>query len=133
PPARPSRCKVKVPASDSRDNPPASAYTVEKISHAVPITHQPPTVEVKVVGVDAGRATLEAVATDPLVRIVEAQYTIDGKRWVNLFPADGLFDGKTERFRFQTEALRAGAHVILVRARDAAGNLGSGDVVFTAK
>lgn len=123
--------QVKVTASDKRDNPPAEAYQVERISQQVPITHLPPVVTVNVVGIDAGKATLEATATDPLVRLVDASYTIDGKKWTSLFPADGLFDSKSERFRFQTEVLRPGAHVILIRSRNAAGNLGSGDAVFT--
>ncbi len=123
--------QVKVTASDKRDNPPGDSFEVEKISQAVPITHLPPTVTVNLVGVDGGKATVEATATDPLVRLVEASYTVDGKRWTNLFPVDGLFDNKTEKFRFQTEVLRPGAHVVLVRVRDAAGNLGSGDAVFT--
>ena len=65
------------------------------------------------------------------MRLAEGSYTVDGKRWVNLFPIGGLFDSKTERFRFQTEALRPGTHVAMVRIRDAAGNVGSGDLVFT--
>jgi hypothetical protein len=123
--------QVKVTATDRHDNPPAESFTVERVSQQVPITHLPPVVTVQLVGVEAGKANLDATAVDPLVRLVEASYTVDGKRWSNLFPADGLFDSKTERFRFQTETLRPGAHVILVRVRDAAGNLGSGDVVFT--
>ncbi len=123
--------QVKVTASDKRDNPPGESFEVEKISQQVPITHLPPTVTMQLVSVDAGKATLDATATDPLVRLVEASYTVDGKRWTNLFPVDGLFDSKSERFRFQTDALRPGAHVVLVRVRDAAGNLGSGDAVFT--
>jgi hypothetical protein len=123
--------QVKVTASDKRDNPPGEAFEVSRVSQQVPITHLPPTVTVKLVGVAGGKATLDATATDPLVRLVEASYTVDGKRWTNLFPADGLFDSKTERFRFETDSLRPGAHVVLVRVRDAAGNLGSGDVVFS--
>jgi hypothetical protein len=41
-----------------------------------------------------------------------------------------LFDGKTESFRFTTESLKPGAYVLVLRVRDAAGNTGSGDVVF---
>jgi hypothetical protein len=123
--------QIKVTATDKRDNPPAESFEVEKVSQPVPITHLPPEVTVKLIGIDAGKATFEATATDPLVRLVEAQFTVDGKRWTNLFPADGLFDSKMERFRFQTDVLRAGAHVVLVRVRDAAGNLGSGDTVFS--
>ena len=58
-------------------------------------------------------------------------YAIDGKSWINVFPVDGLFDGKEKTFRFQTEALGAGAHVIVLRVKDVAANVGTGDVVFT--
>lgn len=122
--------QVKVTASDRRDNPAEEALAAEKISPQVPISHLPPAVTVKLVGVADGKATLEATGADPLVRLTEASYTVDGKRWTNVFPVDGLFDSRAERFRFTTEALRAGTHVVLVRMKDAAGNLGSGDVVF---
>jgi hypothetical protein len=56
---------------------------------------------------------------------------VNGKKWVNVFPTDGLFDSKTETFRFQTEALKAGTYVLVLRVRDAAGNVGAGDAVFT--
>ena len=32
-----------------------------------------------------------------------------------------------------TEALKPGTYVVVLRVRDAAGNIGSGDVVFTVK
>jgi hypothetical protein len=52
---------------------------------------------------------------------------------MNVFPTDGLFDSKSENFRFLTDTLRPGTHVVVLRVRDAAGNVGSGDVVFTKK
>ena len=55
----------------------------------------------------------------------------NAKKWVNVFPTDGLFDGKREAFRFRTEALPPGAYVLVLKVQDAAGNTGSGDVVFT--
>ena len=48
-------------------------------------------------------------------------------------PTDGLFDAKAESFRFQSEALQAGTYVLVFRVRDAAGNTGTADVVFTVK
>jgi len=52
---------------------------------------------------------------------------------VNIFPEDGLFDSKEETFKFKTEGLKPGTYVLVVRVRDAAGNTGSGDVVFTVQ
>ena len=58
-------------------------------------------------------------------------FALNGKKWQNVFPQDGLFDSKTETFRFRTETLRPGTYVLVMRVRDAAGNVGTGDVVFT--
>ena len=122
--------QFKVSASDRRDNGPEDARNVERTSPFVPVTHLPPAVSVKLSSLDGDKAVLEATATDPLVRLTEAAYSIDGKRWVSIFPSDGLFDSKAETFRFTTDSLRPGTHILVLRARDAAGNLGSGDVVF---
>jgi sugar lactone lactonase YvrE len=123
--------KLKVIASDRKDNAEEDALTAERVSASVPVTHLPPAVTVKVVGFDNGAAVVEASATDPFVRLTEASFAVDGKRWTNVFPTDGLFDSKTETFRFKTDALRPGTHVLVLRVRNAAGTWGSGDVVIT--
>lgn len=123
--------RLKLVATDRRDNAAAHALSAERISAPVPVTQIPPTVTLKVTSLKGGRATIEATAADPYVRLTEASFAVDGKRWANVFPTDGLFDGKTEAFRFQTAPLRPGTHVLVLRVRDAAGNTGSGDVVFT--
>ena len=79
------------------------------------------------------QAIIEATATDPLVRLTAATFSVNGKKWINVFPADGLFDSKTESFRFKTESLKPGTYVLVMRVQDAAGNVGSGDVVFTVR
>lgn len=125
--------RVKVVASDARDNAAEDAQTAEKVSDPFPVAHAPPSVSVKVSGVDGDRAVIEAVAVDPLVRLTEASFAVNGKAWSPVFPADGLFDSRSETFRFRTEALRPGTYVLVLRVRDAAGNVGSGDVVFTVQ
>jgi hypothetical protein len=125
--------QVKVVASDRKDNAAEDCLSAERISASVPVAHVPPTVNLKLVKIDGDRATFEATATDPLVRLTEASFAVNGKKWANVFPSDGLFDSKTEHFRFQTESLRPGAYVVVLRVRDAAGNYGSADVVFAIK
>ncbi|MSQ94467.1 MAG: hypothetical protein EXR98_07915 [Gemmataceae bacterium] len=122
--------QIKIVASDRKDNAEEDALAAERISTPVPVTHLPPSVTLKVVGFENGAAIIEASATDPYVRLTEASFAVDGKRWTNVFPVDGLFDSKTETFRFKTDALRAGTHVLVLRVRNAAGNYGSGDVVI---
>jgi hypothetical protein len=125
--------QIKLTASDRKDNAPEDCLSAERISAPVPISHVPPTVTLKLAGFDGGRATLEATASGPLVRLTEASFAVNGKRWMSVFPTDGLFDSKTEQFRFQTDVLKPGTYVVVLRVRDAAGNVGSGDVVFTKK
>jgi outer membrane protein assembly factor BamB len=124
---------LKLVASDRKDNAPEDCLTAERLSAPVPVAHDPPAVALKLAGIDGGRATLEATATDALVRLTEASFAVNGKKWANVFPTDGLFDSKMEQFRFQTEALKPGTYVVVLRVRDAAGNTGSADVVFTVK
>jgi hypothetical protein len=125
--------RVKVVASDRRDNPAEEALTAERISAPFAVTQLPPAVSVRVAGIEGDQAVLEATATDPLVRLTEASFAVNGKRWVNVFPCDGLFDSKSERFRFKTEALRPGTYVLMMRVRNAAGVVGTSDVVFTVR
>src|SRR5207237_7293897 len=125
--------QVKVVASDHKDNAAGDALTAERVSSPFPVSHVPPTVTVKVAGVEGDQAVIEATASDPLVRLTEASFAVNGKRWVNVFPSDGLFDGKAAHFRFKTETLRPGTYVLVLRVRDAAGNMGSGDIVFTVQ
>jgi hypothetical protein len=125
--------RLKVVASDRIDNPPEDALSGERISGPFAVAHTPPTVTIKTTGMDGDQAILEATATDELVRLTSASFSVNGKKWANVFPTDGLFDSKTETFRFKTEALKPGTHVVVLRVKDAAGNTGTGDVVFTVK
>jgi hypothetical protein len=122
--------QFKVIASDRKDNAAEDALTAERISLPVPVTHLPPSVKMKVVGFEGSQAIIEASASDPYVRLTEASFAVDGKRWINVFPTDGLFDSKTETFRFKTDDLRPGTHVLVLRVRNAAGTFGSGDAVI---
>jgi hypothetical protein len=125
--------QIKVVASDRKDNPDEEALTGERISTPFAVAHVPPTVTIKVAGMDGDQAVIEATATDPLVRLTSASFSTNGKKWVNVFPIDGLFDSKTETFKFKTESLKPGSYVVVLRVKDAAGNVGSGDVVFNVQ
>jgi hypothetical protein len=125
--------EFKVVASDRKDNPDEEALTGERVSTSFVVSHLPPTVTVKVTGLDGDQAVLEATATDQLARLTSAAFSVNGKRWVSVFPADGLFDGKSETFKFKTESLKPGTYVLVLKVKDAAGNTGSADVVFTVQ
>ncbi|HEV3261168.1 MAG TPA: hypothetical protein VG013_30225 [Gemmataceae bacterium] len=125
--------RLKVVASDQKDNPAEDALSGERVSGPFAVAHTPPVVTVKVVGMDGEQAVVEASAADPLVRLTSAAFAVNGKKWTGVFPTDGLFDSKTESFRFKTKALKSGTYVLVLRVGDAAGNTGSGDVVFTVR
>jgi hypothetical protein len=125
--------RLKVVAGDRKDNPDGDALAGERISAPFVVCQQAPEVSVKVSGFDGPQARMEATAASPLVRLTAASFAVDGKKWVNVFPADGLLDSKAETFAFKTEGLKPGTHVLVLRVRDAAGNTGSADVVFEVK
>jgi hypothetical protein len=121
--------QLKIVASDRKDNPDEQALTGERVSSPFVIDHVAPTVTLKVVDFEDGQAIIEATASDGLTRLVGASFAVDGRKWTNVFPTDGLFDSKTETFRFKTEALKAGNHVLVLRVTDASGNAASSDVL----
>jgi hypothetical protein len=123
--------QLKVVASDRKDNPPEDALTGERISTPFAVTHTPPVVKLKLAQTNGEHAVIEATATDPLVRLTAASYAINGKKWINVFPVDGLFDSKSATFRFKVKVAKPGTYVAVLRVHDAAGNVGSGDLVFT--
>jgi hypothetical protein len=125
--------QVKIVASDRKDNGEADALTGEKVTAPFVVCHTPPAVAVKIVGLEGDQAVVEATATSPLVRITSASFAVNGKKWANVTPTDGLFDNKSETFRFRTEGLKPGTYVLVLKVKDAAGNTGSGDVVFTVQ
>ncbi len=123
--------RLRVVASDRKDNAEKDALSAQRVSGPFVVSHTPPAVSVKATAMDGERVVVEAMASSPLVRLTAASFAVNGKKWINVFPGDGLFDSKSETFRFQTEPLKPGTYVLVLRVRDAAGNTGSGDVVFT--
>jgi hypothetical protein len=123
--------RLKLVASDRKDNSAEEALTGERVSAPFVVSHAPPTVALKVVGFEGDRAVIEATATDAFVRLTGASFAVNGKKWSNVFPTDGLFDSKEERFRFTTDTLKPGSHVLVLKVSDASGNTGAADVMFT--
>ena len=74
-----------------------------------------------------------ATLKDKLTRIVKAAYALDGGDWVPVFPDDGLFDTPRETITIPLPDLKPGTHVLVVRATDAAGNVGTGDALIEVR
>jgi hypothetical protein len=122
------RYRLRVTASDARGNPPAGAMSGERVSEPFLVDHLPPTIEI-----DAGRRPIRATVSDGLTRVVAAEYSLDGGEWTPVFAADGLFDTRRESIEIEVPDPGPGPHVLVVRGTDAAGNVGSADVVFTVE
>ena len=120
--------RVRVTASDRPSNGPADALVRDRVSDPFLVDHQPPAVTVL-----AKPGGVSVAIKDDLTRIVKAAYALDGGEWVPVFPDDGLFDTPAESITIPLPDLKPGTHVLMVRATDAAGNLGTGDLVITGR
>ena len=114
--------RARITASDRPSNNLDDALTREKVSDYFLVDHEPPAVTITPA---ARRAS--ATLKDKLTRIAKAAYAIDGGDWVPVFPDDGLFDTPTETVTIPLADLKPGTHILVVRATDAAGNVGTGD------
>lgn len=116
--------RVRAEASDELDNPKPTARKHSADSEPFLLDNHPPSVrDLKVAG-DA----VTGRAIDTLGPIAKLEYTADGIEWSLLFPQDGLFDTREERFSLPLNLLPRGQSTVMVRATDARGNVGSSDV-----
>jgi hypothetical protein len=122
------RYRVKLVASDRPSNSPDDTLTRERESTAFIVDHDAPRVALVQDG-----GTCKVTIHDDLTHIVKADYAIDGGTWTSIFPDDGLFDSLRESITLELPALKPGVHLIMVRATDSAGNIGSGDGLIEKK
>jgi hypothetical protein len=120
--------RLKLTASDRPSNAAADALHRERESVAFLVDHDPPTVSVTAKG-----SGVSIALKDALTRLVKAEYAVDGGPWSTIFPDDELFDSTDEKITLRVPDLSRGAHLIMVRATDAAGNVGAGDALVEVK
>jgi hypothetical protein len=117
--------RVKLVASDRPSNGADLALTRERESLTFLVDHDPPRVRLEPKGRGAS-----LVLTDELTRLVKAEYAVDGGPWTPIFPDDGLFDSSREQITLSLPELKPGTHVLMVKATDSAGNIGTGDALL---
>jgi hypothetical protein len=120
--------RVRVTASDRPSNNPDDALSRQRTSEPFLVDHQSPTVSI----IPQNRGVVVTLQ-DNLTRLVKAAYALDSGEWVPVFPDDGLFDTPNETITIRLGDLKPGTHVLMVRATDAAGNMGTGDVLIETR
>lgn len=118
--------EAQVIASDEPSNGTSRAARDEVVSAPFMIDHKRPAIE----GVKVGGRTITGTATDPGGQVHDVSFSVDGGPFRSASASDGLFDTGREGFELTLPAdLAPGKHRVVLRARDAFGNLGSLAVV----
>jgi hypothetical protein len=115
--------RVKVEASDELANPPDQTLKHTLETNNVLVDNTPPVFQTLAIA----KRRLHARVVDGASVIARVDVSIDGRggtgEWRPLAPADGVYDSQDETFDADISALvPAGAHIVAVRAFDAAGN-----------
>jgi hypothetical protein len=121
------RYVIRVTATDAPSNPESLALTVDKESAPFDVDNTPPTVTAMLV--QASAPVIRAVVRDDSSMVRRADYSVDGGRWREVHPVDGINDALEETFEIPTAELPPpGPHVVVVRAADLLGNVSTARV-----
>ncbi len=112
-------------ASDLPSNPPERALESERFTDPILIDNTPPVIRAAAPRFAGRRVEVAFVATDATSNIARAEVSVDGGRWQQLLPDDGIADSLEEAFTVRIELEASGEHTITVRAFDMQGNAGS--------
>jgi hypothetical protein len=123
------RYLFRVVASDRPGNDLRYAQQAELVSSPVLIDGTPPAVTAAVAQRNGGKVKLAFTAEDQVTSLRRCEYSVDAGQWQPLEAADGITDGKSERFELELADLKPGEHVVAVRVYDSAGNAGVAKVV----
>jgi outer membrane protein assembly factor BamB len=115
------RYVVKITASDAPANPPALALGGERESLPFDVDNTPPTLTATLV--EASPVRVRAVARDDSSLIRRAESSVDGGRWEEIRPVDGINDSLEETYELRPEGLaKPGPHLLVLRVFDLLGN-----------
>ncbi len=118
---------LKVLASDRKSNPADAALGGELESSSFEIDNVAPVVQMGALRRDGARFIVAAEIRDTDSAVMRVEYSLDAQRWQPAFPRDGILDGRQEGFEIRLDADAAG-RTLVIRATDALGNVGTGQV-----
>ena len=121
------RYVVRITASDGPSNPESLALSADKESEPFDVDNTPPSVAASVSS--GAPLKVRAVARDENSLLRRAEFSVDGGRWEEVHPLDGINDSQEETYEIVPGPLAgAGPHVIVVRATDLLGNVSTSRV-----
>ena len=123
------RYYFRVVASDRPSNAANVAREDEMVSSPVLIDNTPPAITLSAPRRTDGRVEVDANVVDQTSPLRRCEYSVDAGPWTPVEAADGVTDSPHEQFHIVVEKLRAGEHLIVVRAYDTANNAGLAKVV----
>lgn len=115
---------LRVVASDAASNPPPTALTGHLDSNTFDIDNTPPVVHIGNIRREGTRTIMAFDVRDDQSAVRKVEYSLDGTRWVPVYPKDGIADSKFEEFELTLEG-DAGARGVVIRASDALNNVGT--------
>jgi hypothetical protein len=129
------RYEIRVTANDGRSNSVEKTLTNSRVSEPVVVDNTAPAIEIDFVSVVRDdKAKIEFAAIDELGAIDEVSYTVDsGTEWKKAIPNDLVYDTTREKFSIIIEGLKAGEHVVAIRAKDSVGNTSYKSIELNAK
>jgi hypothetical protein len=124
------RYYFRVIASDQPSNAASVARTDELVSSPVLIDNTPPVVRLSAPRRNNDHVEVDADVADQTSPLRRCEYSLDAGPWTPVEAADGVTDGPSEQFHIAIDRLRAGEHLLVVRAYDTANNAGLAKVVI---
>ena len=115
------RYVIRVTVSDAPANPDALALTGDKESPPFDVDNTPPGVALILAERSPVRVRATVIDDSSLVR--KAEYSVDGGRWEEVHPVDGINDAREESYDFAPRLTTVGPHIVVVRASDLLGNV----------
>ncbi|HUY14749.1 MAG TPA: hypothetical protein VMX16_14145 [Terriglobia bacterium] len=116
-------------ASDKQANPRGQALENQQLSSNFWVNNTPPVVRPVKQEVGIQGAVIHFEAASRTVPLESADFSTDGQNWTALTSDDGLVDSRHETFTVKLTKLDPGEHVVSLRVRDTAGNVGLGKSV----
>lgn len=100
--------RLRVVASDRPSNPELGALGDSLESTSFLVDNTPPRVtSLRVQRLDPERLLVTVAVIDELSAVRVLEYSLDARSWHAVFPEDGLYDAREERFRFEIDVERA--------------------------